>query len=177
MIIGVLVVLSLAWVVLTAQDLAAAGAARQQTLDLLVHQYAELYEQAEEEGVNPDTPEPSEIAEQVVPTQGLTGARGDMGEPGRTGPQGEPGATGEPGPSGATGASGPSGSAGANGEPGPAGPQGPAGADGAAGPAGADGAPGPTCPDGSTLVEAWVLAADDEAGIPTARHVVFCETN
>ncbi|WP_208012584.1 hypothetical protein [Cellulomonas shaoxiangyii] len=158
--------------------------------------YAELYEQAVEQGVKPDTPAPN-----VLPTP----ARGDRGEPGSSGargtegppgPAGEPGPAGPPGPSGAAsspgerGAGGPPGPAGATGPtgaPGPPGPQGPAGEPGAAGPAGEvgppgtdgpAGPPGPTCPDGTTLTTLAVdtRATPDDLLSQQWRTVALCTT-
>lgn len=181
-VIGVLVVTVLGWTVLTAQDLAARGRERQDTFNHLLQQYADLYEQAQQEGVRPDTDAPSTFPTALPGVkgdtgangpkgdpgpQGLPGVNGQKGDPGSTGPQGIPGETGAsgapgaPGAAGATGAKGdtgdqgPAGPPGAQGEPGPAGPQGPQGA------AGADGQAGATCPTGFTPTSTYVQTRSD----------------
>lgn len=128
-----------------------------QIVDLL-DQYAELYAQAEKEGVNPSTEQPAEVAESAPGSRGAPGAagatgrpgpKGDMGEPGRQGPPGTPGATGATGPAGEDGATGPAGAAGSDGAAGEAGAPGPAGEVGAPGPPGPPGPPGATGPAGA----------------------------
>lgn len=144
-----------------------------QIVDLL-DQYAELYAQAENEGVNPSTEQPDDVAQETEGARGATGApgatgrpgpKGDMGEPGRQGPPGppgEPGSGGSPGPAGRPGAdgdAGPTGSDGTPGEPGPPGVPGPAGPVGPTGPAGPAGPTGPAGADGRGIDH--VECADD----------------
>jgi hypothetical protein len=182
-IVGVLVVLVLAWVIFTAQDLAAAGRHRQEILDeqsaqltQLVTEYADLYEQATDAGLEPDTPAPTALPTPSPGERGATGSTGSQGPPGPRGldgreggigPAGPPGADSTvPGPQGATGATGaagpagPQGDPGPQGEPGPAGPQGEPGAPGPEGPAGPAG-PAVTCPEGTALTSTYVQTRDD----------------
>lgn len=167
-----LIVVGLAWLGWFAVGLADRGAARnaliaeqQDTLEELVAQYGDLYEQAIEAGVDPDTPAPT-----ALPTA-VQGARGEVGEQGPAGLRGVDGLPGEdstvPGPQGepgAVGATGSAGAAGAQGEPGAIGPAGPAGPQGEPGPQGEAGAVGPEgpqgpaggCPEGSSLRTTYV---------------------
>lgn len=151
--------------------------------------YAELYDQAVEQGVKPDTPPPTDIP---APRQGERGETGLRGEPGPAGPMGWTGApgpagpaglVGPPGPTGPAGPVGPAGVTGPAGEPGPAGAQGepgPAGADSTVpGPAGPPGPPGPTCPDGSTLTSAAVQirTTPEDPSSQEWRPAVLCLSN
>lgn len=127
--------------------MAASNADLRHTLDdnqaamaVLVDQYADLYAQAQAEGVNPDAPEPEDVAESLpTPAVGERGpagpgpsasevlfavtaycdsrgnCRGPAGSPGPGGAKGEPG---EPGPTGQTGADGATGARGPQGEQG-----------------------------------------------------------
>lgn len=151
--------------------------------------YAELYDQAVEQGVNPDTPPPAEVP---PPRQGERGEAGVRGEPGPVGPMGWPGVPGETGPAGPVG---PAGASGPVGPAGPVGATGPAGADGVAGPAGPQGdpgppgadstvpgpqgPPGPTCPDGSTLATAsvQVRTVPDDPSTQVWRTASLCFTD
>lgn len=149
------------WMANTIDDLREQINEKDAQVSEIVDQYAELYAQAEREGVEPSTQQPADVAEDTAVTPGATGAtgaagkpgpKGDMGEPGRqgppgpagpTGPAGAPGGPGRPGADGDAGAAGSDGAPGAAGEAGAPGPQGPPGEAGAVGPAGPTGAPGP----------------------------------
>ena len=176
-----------AWMANTINELRAENAARQATLDLLVRDYADLYRQAQAEGVDPESPTPGEVSQQAGPRgeagpqgpvgpQGPQGLRGETGSTGAPGPAGPTGPTGPPGPAGrdgstgATGSSGSDGAAGADGATGPAGPPGPvgpAGTPGATGPQGEQGTAGPvgvgiasvTCQDDGT----WLITFTDSS--------------
>lgn len=127
-----------------------------------------LYEQLLQEGVTPDGDAPGEV---VTGTPGAQGPQGPRGDRGTSGDDGEPGTDGTPGDAGPSGPSGLSGDPGPQGPQGVAGPSGPQGEPGAAGPAGPA---GPTCPSGSTAQTVWVMVADTELDIPTARQAVIC---
>lgn len=133
----------------------------QAAMAVLVDQYADLYAQAQAEGVNPDAPEPEKLDE-VLPTP-LSGAQGEPGRP----PTGFEIATavesycdsrgncrGAPGPPGPSGPGGPQGPQGGAGERGSDGAQ---GAPGSAGANGKDGAPGrpPTAEEIASAVAAY----------------------
>lgn len=183
-----------AWMAHTIDGLRTESAARQSAVEELATQYASLYQQAESQGVQPDTPEPSSLP--TAGPRGEQGARGEPGAPGPVGPPGMPGmlgpagpagapglvgergSTGTPGADGAPGAAGPAGPAGpagASGEPGPAGPAGPAGDIGPAGPPGPEGPPGatglagPACADGSSPQQVYVQVRTDPA-LPTTQE-------
>jgi type II secretory pathway pseudopilin PulG len=105
-------------------------------------------QQAQDAGLTPAAPAPSDILDDpkvVTGERGEPGPPGPQGPPGPTGnmgpvgPMGPPGVAGSPGPAGLDGAAG---EQGPQGEPGPAGPQGEPGPAGPAGPAGADGVDG-----------------------------------
>lgn len=153
----------------------------------IVDQYAQLYAEAQREGVEPESPAPDDVASSapLVGAQGQPGERGLAGAPGAPGvdgapgPVGLPGPTGGPGPAGANGERGSPGAAGPQGEPGPAGPQGEPGAQGPAGPPGPVGPPGPsgpTCPDGSTPTTTWVQtrATPDDLMSQTWQQATLC---
>jgi hypothetical protein len=152
---GALVIAVVIWVSRTNESLRAELNERDGQIVGLLDQYAELYAQATQEGVDPSTEQPEDVAEQTQPARGATGAtgaagragpKGDMGEPGRQGPAGPPGPVGPPGAAGGAGASGKDGargSAGTEGTPGPAGEVGPAGPPGPTGPTGETGPVGP----------------------------------
>lgn len=145
-------------------DLRRTIAENQAAMAVLVDQYADLYAQAQAEGVNPDAPEPEKLDE-VLPVP-LSGAQGEPGRPpthlevlaavtsycdSRGNCRGQPGATG------ATGPVGPAGVQGGAGERGSDGAQ---GATGAAGSNGKDGAPGrpPTAEEIAAAVDAYCAA-------------------
>lgn len=95
--------------------------------------------QAQDAGMTPAAPAPSEILRDPEVIVGEPGPRGPEGRPGPTGNMGPPGPMG---PVGSPGPTGPAGVDGQDGEPGPAGPQGESGPPGPAGEPGADGADG-----------------------------------
>lgn len=177
--LAALAVVGVSWLIIRAEGLATAGDRRQAqiteqqaTITDLVDQYAELYAQAQEQGVKPTTPAP-----QSLPAQTIRGERGERGEQGIKGPvgavgpagaAGEPGPTGPPGPVGATGAAGSPGARGDTGPQGPAGEQGPQGEPGPVGPPGPPGAAGPTCPEGATPTTVYVQTRED-ANLPTSQ--------
>lgn len=188
-----LVVACGAWMAAMVRELRAESSARQEVIEALAADYARLYAQAQAEGVNPDAPEPSVIAETVQ--RGDRGDRGDRGEPGYpgapgpagptglTGDTGAPGPTGPPGPAGAAGpagspgppgptgepgAPGPPGEPGAPGAPGAPGETGPAGPQGPEGPTGPAGPAGPLCPDGSATTSTW-LQTRSNPDMPTTQ--------
>jgi hypothetical protein len=128
----------LAWVI------HAIGVVRAQN-EALVAALATEQRQAQNAGLTPAAPAPSEILDdpQVIVgdrgepgPQGPPGAQGPTGNMGPVGPMGPPGVAGSPGSPGVDGAAG---EQGPQGEPGPGGPQ---GEPGPAGPAGADGVDG-----------------------------------
>lgn len=138
---------------------------RQRVMDnntRLIEIYGELYEQTEQQGIEPTTPDPGQVEkESREAVVGPRGATGPVGNVGPRGPQGEMGLRGQDGPPGPAGESvtGPKGDTGAAGEDGQSikgdqgaagadsevpGPQGPVGATGPQGAAGADSTvPGP----------------------------------
>lgn len=156
---GALVIAGMVWMANTIDELRRSVADKDSQVSEIVDQYAELYAQAEQEGVDPSTEQPQDVAEDAAAQRGATGAtgavgkqglKGDMGEPGRQGPKGEPGTTGAPGAPGATGRPGVDGDAGAAGSDGAPGVNGEPGAQGAPGPQGEPGAPGAQGPPGAT---------------------------
>lgn len=172
---GALVIVGMVWMANTIDELRRSVADKDAQVSDLFDQYTALYAQAEEEGLEPSTVEPNDVAGEVRSVPGPAGEPGSVGAPGPRGPQGETGPAGDigtpgaTGPAGASGGRGPAGqdgsdgtpgAAGAQGEPGPAGPQGPAG------PAGASGSPGPAgrgvasldCQDDGT----WLVTYTDQ---------------
>ena len=140
-----------AWMAHQINRLQDAATDRQQTLDELTDQYADLYEQAIVEGVRPRTESPDEVRDKAEATEGPQGPRGDRGERGPRGFDGVDGRDGQDGEDGVAGPPGDPGPPGVPGQPGPAGEPGTAGADGqdgSRGPAGEAGATGPQGPPG-----------------------------
>lgn len=173
------------WMATTIDSLRSEGDQRQAVIDQLTTQYADLYAEAQREGLEPSAPEPDEVAQQAEAVVGPQGERGPKGEPGAVGDAGRDGEPGPPGPPGEAGPRGPAGVTGERGIPGDTGPMGPPGLDGApgpqgpAGPAGPAGPPGPagaTCPDGTTPLDVWVQTRTDPM-LPTTqqwRHATIC---
>lgn len=166
---GALVIACVVWMTNTNNDLRSVVKAKDEQVAALVDQYAQLYEEAQRQGVEPEAPAPADVAEDVP--VGVQGAAGEPGPVGPPGADGEPGPTGPPGPAGTPGGAGingldgqrggagpkgDTGPAGPAGEPGAAGPPGPQGEPGVQGPAGPAGPTGPACTDGSTPSLTWI---------------------
>lgn len=178
LLIAILVVGGGAWMAHTINDLREEGFTRQATIERLAADYADLYAEAQRQGVEPEAPAPEDVAREAESKAGPPGDRGPRGEPGADGTDGAAGDDGEPGEPGAPGPRGPAGVAGERGIPGdtgPMGPPGPAGVDGAPGPtgppgpAGAVGPAGAACPDGTTPTTYWVQTRTDPM-LPTTQQ-------
>lgn len=144
-----------AWQAITIQQQRTALMDQYDAHTQLVDQYADLYMQAQSEGVDPDTAEPGDLPDPAAsPAAGPQGVQGPRGLPGPQGPVGPPGRQGDPGIPGPMGLIGPEGPRGMDGQPGPTGERGAPGAagadglNGAPGPAGAMGPAGPVGPPG-----------------------------
>lgn len=167
-----LIALGGVWLVATIDDLRSELATKDQEYRDLVDQYTALYDEATQQGVNPDAPDPSDVAssDPVAGPQGAEGQRGPQGDSAYLvwlsqgnrgtpadfiaslqGPPGPPGPIGPastvPGPKGDTGPAstvpGPDGAKGDTGEKGEKGDKGdPGPASTVPGPAGATGPAG-----------------------------------
>lgn len=171
--------------------------------DDLWQQYQQLYEQALGSGLEPDTPDPTEVPDsaEAVPQRGEPGQRGEAGRqgldgaPGEAGEPGDDGAPGAPGKDGAPGTPGRDGEDGSDGAPGTAGKDGAVGLtgatgmtgerglpgrdgldgkDGQQGPEGPPGPPGPTCPLGWSAETRYVLMAEEPLAVPTMQQATLC---
>lgn len=134
--------------------------------DALVAALATEQRQAQDAGLTPAAPAPSEILDDPAAIVG------ERGEPGSTGPRGPAGPTGNMGPPGPMGPLGPSGPAGADGQDG-VGDPGPAGSAGEPGPAGPQGEPGPAGQDGDDgePPASWKWTDSDGAEYECGRDV------
>ena len=186
-IMGVLLVLSLAWTVSTIAGTKRDAESAEESAVTLAEEVAmacdrgevlvggrNICAQAEEVKENTNAKPARGPAGQT----GADGADGKDGKPGAKGDPGEAGEPGQPGKDGQPGSSGKDGQPGAKGDTGPAGKDGTAGAKGDTGPAGPQGAQGPAGPKGDrgvgiknvecTAGGDWVFTLTDETTVRVA---------
>ena len=194
-IMGVLLVLSLAWTVSTIAGTKRDAESAEESAVTLAEEVAmacdrgevlvgghNICAQAEEVKENTNAKPARGPAGQAgaAGSDGKDGKPGAKGDPGKDGEAGQPGKDGQPGPAGKDG------QAGAKGDTGPAGKDGTAGAKGDTGPAGPQGAQGPAGPKGDkgdrgvgvknvecTAAGDWVFTLTDDT---TVRVTGPCRT-
>ena len=192
-IMGVLLVLSLAWTVSTIAGTKRDAESAEESAVTLAEEVAMACDRGEvlvggrnicaqaEDGKENTNAKP---ARGPAGQTGADGADGKDGKPGAKGDPGKAGEPGQPGKDGQPGSSGKDGQPGAKGDTGPAGKDGTAGAKGDTGPAGPQGAQGPAGPKGDrgvgiktvecTAGGDWVFTLTDET---TVRVTGPCRTN